>query len=670
MKEHEFADLLGKLDPELVARAEAPVPRHRKPSFRIALVAAALVLLICAVSLMVSFIPTTLELDYPANGDMDFENVWIYYIDQSGHQKSEYVRLPYSVQNVFTAWAHLSGLDESAQLYEVSSTEGAHDERQVILTLSVALRDHPDSERLLASLEKTLVRDFDVLGENFTFDFSDIGVWDIYYEVRPDTYSVMPGSKIEIAVGATNVSLVPVTVSMSGAYPYAELRAGGGDDPIVISPEEPQVPDEPSERVFAPGESVGLTYIFQIPFDVACTGYDLYISVMGREIKIEGLLQVIGFTVDSALPSDPSQIQLISHETNVPLPEDIASRILTEFNNASWEQIELESMSPSLIFQCGAYTVSYSPDDRILNFNNAWYSSLSEDEAALFTALETALIGWETYWDMIPKYDMVITLDGKYYGHNEWVIAPPQADPEADTGAARGPTTQDSFVAVHSGVDLIPYLYQQIRLCEGLLYVNGAWFEPIPIESQSRITITYADQPAFVLDKTADLVLAILQRQEWTDGVIDLGCDIYGKIECDDARFQGNFGYSIYSKIITCNQKYCEISDDDAQDLIMLIENELVPPQMESSWVKMTYWQAGERRDIRLEQRDVETFCSIFNTAEWRIAQDGEHGSVWVTTDSSTFTYNPENGYFSYAFYLGKLSDEKKQTVDQLIGLE
>ena len=669
MKEHEFADLLGKLDPELVARAEAPVPRHRKPSFRIALVAAALAILICAaLPTVIPFIPTTLELDYPANGDMDFENVWIYYTDRDGHQKSEYVRLPYSVQNVFTAWAHLSGLDESAQLYEITSTEGADADRQVIVTLSTALRDHPDSEQLLASLEKTLVRDFGVLGENFTFDFSDIGVWSIYYNVRPDTYSVMQGSQIEIAVGATNVSLVPVTVSMSGAYPYAELRAGGGDDPIVISPEVLQVPDEPSERVFAPGESIGLTYTYQIPSDAACTKYDLYISVMGREIKIDGLIQVEKFTVANALSSDPSEIQLISHKTNLPLPRDISSRILGELKNVSWKQAELVSTSPSLIFQCGVYTVSYSCEDGVLNFNNIYCATASENFGQYLFELLNALNGWQMNLHT-PLYDMIMMVDGMYYGHNESLTAPPQA-PEADTGTVRGPTTQDSFVAVHSGVDLTPYLDQQIRLCEGLLYVNGVWFEPIPVESQSRITIIYADQPAFVLDKTADLVLGILQRQEWTNGVIDLGCDIYCKIECDDARFQGNFGYSIYSKIITCNQKYCEISDDDAQDLIMLIENELVPPQMESSWVKMTYWQAGERRDIRLEQRDVETFCSIFNTAEWRIAQDGEHGSVWVTTDSSTFTYNPENGYFSYAFYLGKLSDEKKQTVDQLIGLE
>ncbi len=298
MTERKFAQLLSTIDPALIAEAEASVPLRQKPRFRIALVAAALALVICAALLVVSFIPTTLELDYPANGDMDFENVWIYYTDKGGHQKSEYVRLPYSVQNVFVAWAHLSGLDESAQLYEIISTEGADSDRQVIVTLSSALRDHPDSEQLLASLKKTLVRDFGVLGENFTFYFSDIGVWELHYEVRPNTYSFMQGSQIEIAVGATNVSLLPITVSGSeyNYFPYAVLCAGGGDNQIVISPEVLQVPDEPSEHVFAPGESREITYTFEIPADAPTGSYDLILSFGESSMTFEGAVEVVVFS--------------------------------------------------------------------------------------------------------------------------------------------------------------------------------------------------------------------------------------------------------------------------------------------------------------------------------------------------------------------------------------
>ena len=110
MNEQKFTDLLGHIDPALIARAEKPVPMRQKPIFRralIAAVAAMLALTMCASLVVIPFIPTTLGLDYltsPSDGtETAFKerNAWIYYV-KDGKQKREYVRLPGDTQNVFS----------------------------------------------------------------------------------------------------------------------------------------------------------------------------------------------------------------------------------------------------------------------------------------------------------------------------------------------------------------------------------------------------------------------------------------------------------------------------------------------------------------------------------------------------------------------------------------
>lgn len=295
MTEHEFADLLGRLDPELVARADAPVPRRHKPGFRIALVAAALAILICAVLAVIPFVPTTLELDYPANGDMDFKNVWIYYTDRDGHQKSEYVRLPYSVQNVFAAWAHLSGLDESAQLLEITSTEGADADRRVVVTLSTALRDHPDSEQLLASLQKTLVRDFGVLGENFTFAFGDqpTNGQKLLFSTNLDSLPLVlkHGSLLEIEVNVTNISneTVENVDPATNLAPMAILRLGT----YILICRPPQSTQEVAPSCLAPGERMSAIYTIEILSDAPCGTYDLVLYYGHEYCVIEDAVDIV-----------------------------------------------------------------------------------------------------------------------------------------------------------------------------------------------------------------------------------------------------------------------------------------------------------------------------------------------------------------------------------------
>ncbi|MBQ2255313.1 MAG: hypothetical protein II330_00465, partial [Clostridia bacterium] len=67
MNEQKFTDLLGHIDPALIARAEESVPMRRKPRFRRSIMAAVAALLAMALLLgaaAIAFIPKTYDLDY------------------------------------------------------------------------------------------------------------------------------------------------------------------------------------------------------------------------------------------------------------------------------------------------------------------------------------------------------------------------------------------------------------------------------------------------------------------------------------------------------------------------------------------------------------------------------------------------------------------------------
>ena len=290
MTERKFAQLLSTIDPALIAEAEASVPLRQKPRFRIALVAAALALVICAALLVVSFIPTTLELDYPANGDMDFENVWIYYTDKNGHQKSEYVRLPYSAQNVFAAWAHLNVLDESAALLEITSDEDAEPNGSVIVTLSTALRDHPNSEALLDSLQKTFAKNLGIMKDNVSFIFSEVS-GQLKFSYQSNAAIVQPGTTIEITVTMTNVSSSDVVCSVSDAdmgsvmtcLPNVLLYTENDNQRVELLPENFPFENSATEYRLSPGNSWIVTYTFPVTQTTRLGTYHLEI-LFGNEL--------------------------------------------------------------------------------------------------------------------------------------------------------------------------------------------------------------------------------------------------------------------------------------------------------------------------------------------------------------------------------------------------
>lgn len=309
MNEQKFTELLGHIDPALIARAEESVPMRQKPIFRralIAAVAAMLALTMCASLIIIPFIPTTLGLDYLTSPSDDTEiafieqNAWIYYVE-NGKQKREYVRLPGDTQNVFMAWKHLNGLDENAELLDVSWTTDAENQRQVQVQLSTALREHPNSEALLDSLQKTLARSFGVMTQNVSFVFNDtVASPLLFYHTYRSGESVTAGSRIDIEVGMTNVSDEDIvfTGAWSDFVPKAKLRANS-----IIYTEQLLLPlptegtDDISEYRLAPGKSHMATYTFEIPADVPSGTYDLIISFGEYSWTFEDTVEVVGLTV-------------------------------------------------------------------------------------------------------------------------------------------------------------------------------------------------------------------------------------------------------------------------------------------------------------------------------------------------------------------------------------
>ena len=355
-------------------------------------------------------------------------------------------------------------------------------------------------------------------------------------------------------------------------------------------------------------------------------------------------------------PSSPDQVQLLSHATNHSLPDLIASRVLSACRNADWQATDLIPMTPSLTFTCGSNTVYYSPDDGMLNLGNYLYASVSESDRALLDALDAALNGWQIYYNSPPKYDVIVYLDGAYYGHNDGILAP-----ETWQSSSAGISTEDTFVAVSANTDLTPYLQQHIEKQNDILCIGDAWFERIDVKSSSQITITGMQQTVITVGRNTDILIGILQKQQWTSGVIDLACNVQGSIVCDDERFRGDFRYNTYSRTFIVNKKYCKLSEDEAEDFIQILNLALVSVPFDSINIEIG--------NYRLSEQDCATVCNIFSNVSWDINVDGAGGSNhWLYIDNRQWNYDPEEGLISNSLLIGVLNEEQRKAVNEAFG--
>lgn len=270
MKEHEFADLLGRLDPALVARAEAPVPKHRRPTFWIAAVAAVLVILTCTALLAVPFIPQTLDVEYPLTAGTEINNVWIWYTTSNGRQRREYVRLPENEQNVFLAWAHLNEIDdvvklESIELADPDDSESAG--KYATITVASAISDASDTDALFASLEKTYARYYGVRKEQLELVITQLQITlEFSHDLEKIPTPIGAGKTIEITVTMTNISDQDIVHIGAGSdfVPGAKLMLCPEGQTILPQPYGKT--EEIATYRLAPGESKSITYTFQIPY--------------------------------------------------------------------------------------------------------------------------------------------------------------------------------------------------------------------------------------------------------------------------------------------------------------------------------------------------------------------------------------------------------------------
>ena len=328
MNEQKFTELLGHIDPALIARAEESVPMRQKPIFRralIAAVAAMLALTMCASLAVIPFIPTTLGLDYltsPSDGtEIAFgeRNAWIYYV-KNGKQKREYVRLPGDTQNVFMAWKHLSAVGDEVELLDYRF-ESDHAQATVVpdtlweylqqafspasgivsVTLSPEITSYENYEALIKSLTETLAKFTGVDPEQVKIMIDGeqsilVGGLKFYHSLQGQP--VFAGGQFDITVGMTNVSDYDIefTGAWSDFVPKAKLRAASTiyvEQLLLPLPNDSTT--EIAEYRLAPGESREVTYTFDIPYDAELGSYDLIVSFGGQEFTFEKAIKVFSY---------------------------------------------------------------------------------------------------------------------------------------------------------------------------------------------------------------------------------------------------------------------------------------------------------------------------------------------------------------------------------------
>lgn len=326
MNEQKFTQLLGGIDPALIARAEESVPMRKKPRFRRAIMAAVAALLAMALLLgaaAIAFIPKTYDLDYELPKHQNASQVeQIYYADQNGKIKRQSVLLPPTEQNVFMTWKHLCGLGDEMQMLDYSVQTEPLDGVQPLpntlwdflrgesapttqSTVTVTLSSQAafcENNALIESLRQTLAKyaGVDPKQVNIQIDGAQTSPMlplKFWHNLTDYTKLILaPGNRLDITVGMTNASDTPLTftVTESDFYPDATLRHTTQGDKVSIYHElRPSTTDQPSKHTLAPGESREITYTFLVPEQATGGAYDLVVSFGGQSLIFYRLVSVL-----------------------------------------------------------------------------------------------------------------------------------------------------------------------------------------------------------------------------------------------------------------------------------------------------------------------------------------------------------------------------------------
>ena len=304
MTELKFFTMMSDIDDDLLLGATKPVPTRKKPAFKAILIAAVLTLLVGALLLTIPFIPKTYELDYQQSDQSTGQNfpqraVRIYYTDPSGAHKSQYVRLPACVENVFLTWKHLNDIGDEALLIDYSvpnhafSPLGQNTDKRAALLLSKALEGRPE---LLESLQKTFAAYLGIPENMVTLTFADPDnlppMLEFSYDLQGQPPIFKSGDTVQIAVTMTNVSDMDLVHEgfNSEIVPYAYLKMGTAG----IYPQSVDVRqgDQAKHRL-APGESVSATLTFMIYETVPNGYYTLVTSFLEHQAAFENAAFIV-----------------------------------------------------------------------------------------------------------------------------------------------------------------------------------------------------------------------------------------------------------------------------------------------------------------------------------------------------------------------------------------
>ena len=390
MNKNLFSDGLGHIDPDALERMlrmeddlARKAARRRYAWVKPVLVAAALALLLCAVLVVVPFIPKKLDIEYePTEGS---ENVWVYYANENGTQRRERVSLPDAADNVFKAWKHLNAVDDTVEIlgYEESTNQEvgvtvvpstlweylkqtlspASGQKTVTVTLSAEITSCDNYDALIESLQKTLAKYAGVDAEQIrilidgeqTVVIGGLEFWHSLQGGGPVVGTL--GSTFEITVGMTNVSDKEIVFpAILGDFaPNARLRLNS-----IIYVDESIIPVMPTNMYcdpvayrLAPGESREMTYTFEIPEQAACGEYDLVVSFGEHSFTFRQAVQIVGFGYTPSLAVSATEFHefLLKYGFNTTDPEAFKQAVgMHTYLN---DQSVLDIMNP--------YSVEYAP---------------------------------------------------------------------------------------------------------------------------------------------------------------------------------------------------------------------------------------------------------------------------------------------------------------------
>lgn len=304
MTELKFFAMMSDIDDDLLLGATKPVPARKKPAFKAILIAAVLTLLVGALLLTVPFIPKTYELDYQQSDqstgqDFPQRSVRIYFTDPSGAHKSQYVRLPACVENVFLTWKHLNDIGDEVVLIDysvpnhASSPLGQNTDERAVLRLSEALESRPE---LLESLQKTFAAYLGISENMVSLTFADPDnlppMLEFSYDLQGQPPIFKSGDTVQIAVTMTNVSDMDLVHEgfNSEIVPYAYLKMGTAG----IYPQSVDVRQgDQAKHHLAPRESVSATLTFMIYETVPNGHYALVTSFLEHQAAFENAAFIV-----------------------------------------------------------------------------------------------------------------------------------------------------------------------------------------------------------------------------------------------------------------------------------------------------------------------------------------------------------------------------------------